>query len=166
MTFFSGSSPAARSLRIAAYSQIALIAGDRRIDLQRPSIDAAREIGHISEAVAQQKLGSARGAASVMTLDEQRFRRIGKLFRGQGRPLRQGQEFRAGDAGDLVFIGLAHIDEAGRVGCGEAQFRLSYRNLGDSHRQLVIETGVPTFTFSKNFWAMKPGMRMQPWEAG
>jgi AcrR family transcriptional regulator len=32
--------------------------------------------------------------------------------------------------------------------------------------QFEIETGVPTLTFSKNFCAMKPGMRMQPCEAG
>ncbi len=65
-----------------------------------------------------------------------------------------------------VFVGLADVDQAWRVGAGELLLRLGDRDPGNGHGQLVIETGVPTFTFSKNFWAMNPGIRMQPWEAG
>lgn len=102
-----------------------------------------------------------------MALDEQRLRTIGELFRGDGGPLRERQEFRAGNVRGRKFVGLAHVDEAGRKGAGEPGLCFHDRDLGNSHvDQFVIETGVPTLTFSKNFWAMKPGMRMQPCEAG
>ena len=92
--------------------------------------------------------------------------RIGQLFRDQLGPERKGQQLGALDMRRGIFVGLADVDQAGWIGAGELPLRLGDGDRGNGHGQLVIETGVPTFRFSKNFCAMNPGIRMQPWEAG
>ena len=151
-----------------AFRNLRSITRDGGIDFDRPRIDATREIGHVCETIAKKEFSGTRGTSSVMALDEQRFVGIDELFRGQRRPLRKREQLGAGNARNLEFVGLAHIDEARGLRGGESQLRLCDRNFGDSHApgQLMIWTGVPTLTFSKNFWAMKPGMRIQPCEAG
>ena len=103
----------------------------------------------------------------MMALDQEWLRGIGELLPGQRRPLRKREQLRAGNMRDLIFLGLAHVDETRRMRRGEPHLGFRDGNLGDGHaRQFVIETGVPTLRFSKNFFAMNPGMRMQPCEAG
>jgi len=103
-----------------------------------------------------------------MALDEERLVRVGEFGGGCGRPLGKREQLGAGDARQFVFIRLADVDEQRRGGGREALLRLDHRDFWNGHwrRQLEIDTGVPTFTFSKNFWAMNPGMRMHPWDAG
>ena len=103
----------------------------------------------------------------MVAVDEERLRRIGEPFRGDGRPLRKREQFRPGDAGDFKLIGLTHVDEARRNRPGETPVRFGDGDFRRGHAgQFVTDTGVPTETLLKKISAMRPGMRMQPCEAG
>lgn len=115
----------------------------------------------------QEKLRGTGRAHSMMAMDEEGLRWNSELFCSHSRPLGKRQKFGPRNAGDRIFFGLTHVDKARRIGARQPKARFRDGDFRDGHaRQLLIETGVPTLTFSKNFCAMNPGIRMQPCEAG
>ena len=52
------------------------ITGHARINLHRPGVDAAGQVGHVGETVVQQELGLAPRADAVVTADDRRPRRV------------------------------------------------------------------------------------------
>ena len=111
--------------------------------------------------------GGLAGASAVVADDEERLRVIAEFFRGDGGPLGEREKLGSGDAGEGKFIGLAHVDEARRGRAGEPPVRFGDGDFRQGHAdQFVIVTGVPTETWLKKISAIRPGMRMQPCEAG
>ena len=103
----------------------------------------------------------------MVAVDEQRLRGIGELFRGERGPLRKREQLGSGDAGDFKLIRLPHINEPRWLRADESPVRFGDEDFRDGHaRQFVIDTGVPTDTLLKKISAIRPGMRMQPCEAG
>ena len=102
-----------------------------------------------------------------MALDEERLRGIAEFFHGERGPLGEREQLGSGDAGDFKLIGLAHVDEARRGRPGKALVRVGDGDFRGGHRgQFVTVTGVPRETLLKKISAIRPGMRMQPCEAG
>ena len=93
-----------------------LVAAQAWVDLERPGVDAAGDVGDSGEAAAAKELSDSHAAAAVVALDEQVFvgREIAKVLGD----LTHGNVLRTGDAADFDFVGFAHVDEQDAVGIG------------------------------------------------
>src|SRR5689334_13133567 len=103
----------------------------------------------------------------MMALNGERLRLVGQFLQRDLRPLRQRDQFYAGNPAMIPFALLAHIDEPRRRRARERRLQLAHRDFRNLRPHYIsTETGVPTLTLLKYFAAMNPGMRMQPCDAG